>query len=162
MQASMERVEAMMMHMVQSLRAQPFQQPAQQHQHILQGERRSSYVNGGAQQRRKRSLQGLISTSSRRNEATSGHQMAASQQTGVNLMTLRSQRICVDPRASVVHSYIPESQRNRASSEVICAGKNNPGRSTSGNVFNRLGRDADMRETLNMRREQEHSQHSIT
>ena len=30
-----------------------------------------------------------------------------------------------------------------------------------GNMFNRLGRGADMRDTLNKRQEQEHSQHSI-
>ena len=38
--------------------------------------------------------------------------------------------------------------------------ENNPRKSTSGNVFNRLGRGVDMRETLNRRREQERSQHS--
>ena len=37
---------------------------------------------------------------------------------------------------------------------------NNKGRSTTRNVFNILGKGANMRETLNRRREQERSQHS--
>ena len=47
MQATMERVEAMMMHMAQSLQAQSLQQPIQkqQKQQVRHEEWRSSYVN---------------------------------------------------------------------------------------------------------------------
>ena len=38
MWAAIERVKSMMMHMAQSLRAQPTQQPVQQHQQIQQRE----------------------------------------------------------------------------------------------------------------------------
>ena len=44
--------------------------------------------------------------------------------------------------------------------KVIRTVNNNQGRSTTGNMLNRLGRGANMRETLNRRREQEHSQRS--
>ena len=73
---------------------------------------------------------------------------------------MRSQYISVDPRARATRSHLLESTRNRGCSEVVHTGKNQ-GRSMTGNVFNRLGRGVDMRETLNRRREQERSQHSI-
>ena len=86
----------MMMHMAQSLQAQPFQQPIQQNQQAQREDRRSSYVNGGTHQRREQSPQGSVLASTRRNEATSGQKIAASQQTCVNLMTIRSQRMGVE------------------------------------------------------------------
>ena len=61
-------------------------------------------------------------------------------------MVVRSQRTGVDPRAGVARSHMLESHRNREHSEVAHTGNNNPGRSTLGNVFNRLGRGADMRD----------------
>ena len=39
---------------------------------------------------------------------------------------------------------------------------NNQGQSTSGNVFDRLGKGADKKETMNRKWKQERSQHSIT
>ena len=74
----MERVEAMIMHMAQSLLVQPLQELIQQNQQAWQEERRSSYVNGGTHQRRERSPQGLASVSTRRNEMTSEQRIAAS------------------------------------------------------------------------------------
>ena len=66
----------------------------------------------------------------------------------------------VDPRARATRSYLPEPHKNKGRSEVVRTGGNNQGRSTTGNVFNELGRGADMRETFNRRQEQKHSQHS--
>ena len=86
-------------------------------------------------------------------------QIATSQRTGENLMAVTSQRTGFDLRAGAAHSHLQESNRNKGHYEVLHTG-NNQGRSTLGNVFNRFGRRADMRETLNRRREQEHSQHS--
>ena len=145
MRATMERAEAMMMHMAQSLQTQPLQQPIQQqNQQVWHEDLRSSYVNRGTHQRRERSLQGLVSMRTKRNEATS-----------------RQQSTGVEPRARTACSHFPESNRNKRCSEVVRT-ENNQGRSTTGNVFNILGRGADMRKTLNRRREQERSQHSIT
>ena len=56
----------------------------------------------------------------------------------------------VEPRVGVAHSHLPESNRNRGYFEVVRIG-NNQGRSATGNVFNRLGRGVDMRETMNKR-----------
>ena len=67
----------------------------------------------------------------------------------------------LNPRAGAAHSHVLESQRNRARSEVVRASENNPVRSIIGNVFKRLGKGADMRETLNRRREQGSSQYSL-
>ena len=58
----------------------------------------------------------------------------------------------VDPSARVACSHLLESNKNRGHYEVVRTG-NNQGRSTTGNMFNRLGKGADMRETLNRRRE---------
>ena len=50
---AIKRVEAMMMPMAQSLQTQPLQQPIQQQDPPVQREeQRSSYMNGGANQRR--------------------------------------------------------------------------------------------------------------
>ena len=76
---------------------------------------------------------------------TSEHRMAFSQRTGVNLMAVRSQRMGVDPRVGATYPYMSESHRNKGHSEVVSAGENNSGRSTSRNMFNKLGRGADMR-----------------
>ena len=83
--------------------------------------------------------------------------MAALQQIGVNLVAVRSQCMSVDLRTNATYFYMLESQKNKGRSKVEHAGKNNTRRSTLGNVFNRLGRGADMRDTLNRRREQERS-----
>ena len=69
----------------------------------------------------------------------SEQQVLASQQAGENLMAVRTQRMCVDPRAKTAHSCLLESNRTRGHSEIVRTG-NNQGRSTTGNVFNRLGR----------------------
>ena len=52
MRAAIERVEAMMMYMAQSLQKQPLQQLIQLQHQAWHKESRSSYVNGGAHQRR--------------------------------------------------------------------------------------------------------------
>ena len=75
-------------------------------------------------------------------------------------MAVKSQRTGVDTRAGAGHSHFSESIRTRGHSKVVHTGNNNQGKSTTRNVFIRLGRGADMRETLNRRTEQEHSQHS--
>ena len=85
------------------------------------------------------------------------HQMAASQQIGVNLKVVRSRRMGVDLRAGAAYSHMLESQKNRWHSEVIRIGENNSGMSTSGNLFNRLGMGANMRETLNRRNNNAHN-----
>ena len=54
----MERVEAMMMHMAQSLQVQPLLQLIQQNQQTRREEMISSYVNEGRHQRNERSPQG--------------------------------------------------------------------------------------------------------
>ena len=74
-------------------------------------------------------------------------------------MAVRTQRTSVDLRVEATRSYLLESNRTREHSEIVRTG-NNPRRSTTGNVFNRLGRGANMREMLNRNREQEHFQHS--
>ena len=70
-----------------------------------------------------------------------------------------TQRTDVDPRARVAHSQQLESSKTRGRLDNAWTG-NNQGRSTTGNVFNRLGKGADMRDILNRRWEQERSQHS--
>ena len=59
----------------------------------------------------------------------------------------------VDLKAAATHSYMSKSHRNRGRLKVVRACENNSRMSTSGNVFNRLGRGVDMRETLNRRTE---------
>ena len=71
--------------------------------------------------------------------------------------------MAVDPRVGATHSRIQESRRNGHSGGRIHVVKHNLDRRiASKNVFNRLGRGANMRETLNRRREQERSQYSTT
>ena len=159
---AIERMEAMMMHITQSQKTQPLQSiQQQQRQQAWREERRSSYVNSGDPQCRERSLHGLVSVSTGRNEAKSQQWIASSQQTGEKLMALRFQHTGVNSKAGTARSHLPESNRNRRHSEVISMG-NNQGRSTTGNVFNGLGREADMRETLKRRWAQERFQHSTT
>ena len=100
-------------------------------------------------------MQSLVSVNTRRNEATSGQQIAALQQTGENLTAVRTQCRGVDLRAGATCSHLLESNRTRECYEVVCMG-NKQGMSITWNVFNRLGRGADIRETLNRIR-----QHSI-
>ena len=66
---------------------------------------------------------------------------------------MRTQCTSVDLRVGAARSYLLESHKNKGRSEVVRTGDNNRQKSTSGNMFNRLGRRADMRETLNKRRE---------
>lgn len=77
---------------------------------------------------------------------------------------MRSQYIGIDPRARARCSCSLTSQRNgECSKEREHIGEHDPKRrSAQGNVFNRLGRGADMRDTLNRRREQDHSQQYVT
>ena len=78
----------------------------------------------------------------------SGQRAIASQRTGKNLMAVRTQQMGVDPRAKTACSHLPELYRTR---EYSKNGRtdNNQGRSTMRNVFNKLGRGADMRDRLN-------------
>ena len=117
-------------------------------------------MNRSTYQQRELSPQGSVSASTRRNEATNGQRIAPSQWIGENLIVMRYQRTGVDPRDGVAHSHLLESNRNRGHSEVVRIG-NNQGRSTTWNMFNKLSRGADIRETLNRRREQERSQNPL-
>ena len=63
----MEQVAAIMMHMAQSLQAQPLQQPIQQNQQGQQEKHKSLYVNKGTHQHRERSPQDSVLVSTRRN-----------------------------------------------------------------------------------------------
>ena len=67
----------------------------------------------------------------------------------------------VEPRAGAARSDMPESNRTKGRSEVVCMG-NNQGRSTTWSVFNKLGRGTDMRKTLNRKQEQERFQYSTS
>ena len=66
-------------------------------------------------------------------------------------MVVRSQHTSVDPRDGASRSYLLESHRNKGCFEVVQTSDNNQRRSMSKNMFNRLGREVDMRETLNRR-----------
>ena len=90
--------------------------------------------------------------------------VVASQQIGINLNDVTSQCTSVNPRAGAAHSLMLESQRNGAHlGGIMHVGEHNlDRRSVSGNMFNRLGKGVDMRETFNRRREQECSQHLAT
>ena len=138
----------------------PQQPMPQQNQPVQCEERRSSHANGETCQRREHSSQGLVSANTRRNKATSGQHVVASQRIGQNRIAVRIHRTGVDPRVEVPRSHLPESNRTIGCPKNTRTG-NNQENSTTGNVFNRLGRGADMRDTLNRRCEQERSQHSI-
>ena len=65
-------------------------------------------------------------------------------------MTVRSQCTGVDRKAGATRSHLLEPNWNKGRSKVVHTGKNQ-GRSMTGNLFNRLDRGVDMRETLNKR-----------
>ena len=79
------------------------------------------------------------------------------QQTGENLRAVRTQQTCVDPRAEIARSHLPDSVKTRGRSDNTQTG-DDQARGTSRNMFNRLGKWVDMRNTLNRRQEQQHSQ----
>ena len=97
----------------------------------------------------------------------------AKQRTGENLKAARTQRMKenpmavrtqwtgVNPRAEVARSHTPTSVGTRGHTGSARTG-HNKGRSESGNVFKRLGKGANLRDTLNRRRDQERSQHSTS
>ena len=63
-------------------------------------------MNGGTHQCIEQSPQGLVSASTRRNEATSGQQIAAL--TSESLMAVRFLRVGVDARAGAARSHLSE------------------------------------------------------
>ena len=75
------------------------------------------------------------------------------QQTGEILMVVRTQRIGANLRVEVARSHTLASVGARGRTGSVCLNQNGE-RSSSGNVFRRLGQDADLRDTLNRRQDQ--------
>ena len=74
-------------------------------------------------------------------------------------MAVGTQRTGVNLRVKVACSHMPTFVGTRGHTRSAWTG-HNEGRSESRNVFRRLGRGADLRDTLNRRQDQERSQHS--
>ena len=78
------------------------------------------------------------------------------QQTDENPIAIRIQRMGANPRAKVARSHTPASIGARGRTRSVRLNQNGD-RSSSSNIFKRLGQEADLRDTLNRRREQERS-----
>ena len=97
--ATVERMEATLMHMAQSLNSQVPRQPEPQRSQPAKLEGRIfSYANGEAHRRPEHSPQGSTSTGTKRNEATSGQCAPPSQRTGENPMDARMQQTSKNSR----------------------------------------------------------------
>ena len=70
------------------------------------------------------------------------------QWTGENLMAVGTQKTGPNPRAEFAHSHTPTFVGARGCTESAQTNHNGR-RNESGNVFRRLGRRADLRDTLN-------------
>ena len=81
------------------------------------------------------------------------------QRTSENLIVVKTQRTGANLRDKVARSHMPASVGDRGPTRSIRLNQNGK-RSSSGNVFRRLGQDADLRDTLNRRRDQKQSQQS--
>ena len=71
------------------------------------------------------------------------------QQTGGNPMAIRTQQTGVNPETEVAHSHILTSREVNA--RVGSTHLNQDTISSSGNIFQRLGRGVNLRDTLNRR-----------
>ena len=81
------------------------------------------------------------------------------QRTGENLRATRTHQMGVNTRVKVARSHMLASIESRRHTDNIPT-SNDEERSRSRNVFKRLGKGADLRDTLNKRWDQERSQHS--
>ena len=123
---------------------------------------RSSHANGETHRRPECSPQGSTPTITKRNEATSGQHALTSQWTGENLRAVKKKRtgenpraveiqwIGVNPRAEIACSHLQDSTRTRRRTNNAQTGADQA-RSMPRNVFKRLGKGADMIDTLNKR-----------
>ena len=81
---------------------------------------------------------------------------ARTQWTSENPMAVRNQRTGVNSRAEVVGSHTLASVGAKGYTGSVLLNQNGK-RSSLGNVFRKLGKEADLRDTLNKRLDQERS-----
>ena len=84
-----------------------------------------------------------------RGRRTGKNQMAEqTQQTSENLIAVSTQQMGANPRAEVTCSHTLASVWARGHTKSVRLNRNGE-KSSSGNVFKRLGQEADLRDTLN-------------
>ena len=157
------------MHLTQCINSRSPQKPeAQPGPSNRRGTYKSLQTNDQRRQIIEHSPQDLVSTSTRRNEVISRQHASASQQSGENPKALRAQCNGKNLRAEQTqwtggNLMAVKIQQMGVNLEIEVAyshtltSKEVSARSSSRNVFWRLGRGANLRDTLNRRRDQERS-----